>query len=269
VTSGKRVTVIAARSAQPQLRERFAPQRDDGAFAIFTEIEETADSCLVWRPGQREPAAIAQPGSQGARTSGCYVAFIHGRPEDGALLIEDGFVVSLTTASWVALARAVGDGTDLSIPTTGLGMSFALEWLDEAYVSPIDGAVYHAAGGWRTYLPTGDAELTHLAAPGDGIRLLTAQATIEARCSASDLATFCREVRRCMERTLARSNGPTGVLARMTCTPTGHSIALASQGTAEPEILREMRDALGDIARLPVREGEIVFEVRLTAAHSA
>jgi hypothetical protein len=209
VSSGNRVTAIAARSAQPQLREMFAPQHDDGAFAILTEVEETADSCLVWRPGQREPCAIATPGSQGARTSGCYVAFIHGRPEDGALLIEDGFVVELTTASWVALARAVGDGTDLSIPTTGSGMSFALEWLDEAYVSPIDGAGYHAAGGWRAYLPTGGAEPDHHTAPGDGIRLLTAQATIGARCSASDLATFCKEVRRCMERTLARSNGPT------------------------------------------------------------
>jgi hypothetical protein len=29
-----------------------------------------------------------------------------------------------------------------------------------------------------------------------------------------------------------------------------------------------MRDALGALARLPVREGEVVFEIHLTAAHT-
>jgi hypothetical protein len=269
VMSDKRVTVIAARSAQPQLRAMFAKQRGDNAFAVLTELDATADSCLVWRPGQQEPCAIAAPGSHGDRTSGCYVAFLLGRPEDGALLIEDGFVVDVTSVSWAALLRAVDDGTDVAIATTGAGMSFALAWMDETYVSPIDGATYRAEAGWRNYLPTGDAASRRSAAPGDNIHLLTDLASIEARCSVSDLTTFCEEVLRCMERALARSNSPAKVVVRMTCTPAGHRVDLARQGTAPPEVLQEMRDALVALASLPVREREIVFEVRLTATGSA
>jgi hypothetical protein len=270
MTSG-RVTAMTQRSAQPQWQEAVTALADDEPLAILAELDEGADSCLVWQPGQRDPFGIAMPGGKGERTSGCFLAFISGQPEDGALLIEDGFVLQLTSASWTALRRALSDGTDLSIPTTGAGMPFALEWLNECYVSPIDGAVYSAAGGWRRYQPgenTG-AHLDRLVAPGDGIRLLTAEATIAARCSASDLGAFCQEVRLCMARTLAQCDGPAKILVRVTCTPEGHRFELASEGRAPRVALQSLHDALGSIAKLPVRTGEVVFEITLTAAPSA
>lgn len=271
VMSDNRVTARAARSQQPRLRQIVAARHGDDPFAMLTALDDTADSCLVWRPGQRDAYAIAPRGSKGARTCGCFLAFLHGRPEDGALRIEDGFVLELTTASWEALLRALSDGTELAIPTTGVGMSFALEWVDECYVSPIDGKVYNAEGGWQLYHPLDDAASDHrrALAPDDCIRLLTAQATIAARCSISEFAAFCKEIQRCMEHTLARSNGPTKVLVRMTCTPAGHRVELTSQGPAPRAVLQELHDALAALATLPVREGDVVFEIGSTAVPSA
>src|SRR4029079_17503350 len=112
-----------------------------------TALDSTTDSCLVWQPGQRGVCAIAAPGSTGARICGCFLALIPAQPESRAFVLEDGFAVELTAGSWEALLRALGDGSDLAIPATGEGMSFALEWMDETYVSPIDGKVYNAEGG--------------------------------------------------------------------------------------------------------------------------
>jgi hypothetical protein len=271
VMSDNRVTARAMRSQQPRLREIVAAQHGDGPFAMLTTLDGAADSCLVWHPGQRDACAIAAPGSKGARTCGCFLGLLPGQPEDGALVIEDGFVLQLTTASWEKLLRALGDGTDLAIPATGMGMSFALEWMDERYVSPIDGEAYNAEGGWHVYHPLDDAasEPRRARAPDDGIRLLTAEATIAARCSKSDFTFFCGEVLRCMERTLARSDGPAKLLVRMTCTPAGHRVELAPQGLATRVVLQQLHDALGALATLPVREGDVVFEVGLTAVPSS
>ncbi len=106
-------------------------------------------------------------------------------------------------------------------------------------------------------------------APGDGIRLLTEETTIKARCTASDLATFCQEVRIRMARTLAQCSGPAKVLVRVTCMPEGHRVQLASEGRAPRVALQSLHDALGSIAKLPIRSGEVVFEIALTAAPSA
>lgn len=272
VMSGHRVLARAVRSEQPRL-QRIVEQAGQGdrPFAMLTALDGTADSCLVWFPGQREASAIAAPGSKGARTCGCFLALIPTRPEDRALVLEDGFAAELTAASWDALRRALRDGSDLAIPATGEGMALALEWIDERYVSPIDGAVYNAEGGWRRHDPIDDAASEHrrMHAPDDEIRLLTAEASIAARCSANDFVAFCKQVTQCMKRTLARSDGPAKLLVRMTCTPAGHRIELASQGSAPREVLQELHDALVALTALPVREGDVVFEVELTAAPSA
>lgn len=271
VMSDQRVTVMVLRSAQPQLRQAVATVKAGHPFALLTDLDAAADSCLVWQPGQQGPCAIAPPGSTGARTSGCFLAFLPEQPDDGAILVEDGFIQQLTTASWAALLRALADGTDLSFPTGPAGMSFALQWVDEHYVSPIDGAVYHAEGGWQTYRPTdGSAsDGLHSAAAGDGIRLLTPQADIAGRCSVRDLATFCAAAQTCMKHALAQHNGPTKLLVRMTCTSAGHRVELSSQGQPPRQVLRELHDALDALAKLPVQEGEVVFEIGLTATPSA
>jgi hypothetical protein len=276
VMSNNRVTAMVLRSAQPQLRQTVVA---DHPFALLTDLDETADSCLVWQPGQHGPCAIAPPRSTGARTSGCFLAFLPEQPDNGAILVEDGFVLQLTTASWATLLRALADGTDLSLPTSNAGMSFALRWVEEQYVSPIDGAVYHAEGGWQTYQPTGGSASDGLegAAAGDGIRLLTAQADIAARCSVRDLATFCEAAEICMKRALAQHNGLTKLVVRMTCTPSGHRVDLSPQGQphgqphGQPprQVVQELRDALDALAKLPVREGDVVFEIGLTATPSA
>jgi hypothetical protein len=54
----------------------------------------------------------------------------------------------------------------------------------------------------------------------------------------------------------------------MTCTPAGHRVELAPQGLAPHAVLQELHDALGALATLPVREGDVVFDIGLTAVPS-
>ncbi|MFO0762215.1 MAG: hypothetical protein U0359_37595 [Byssovorax sp.] len=105
------------------------------AFAFTTELDPEADACLVWKSGQQQPTAIAPPGSQGERLSGCFILFAPDQPEDGAQIFEDGLAMTLTTASTAALRRALAGGQMLVLPGQNEKMGFLLAW---ANASPKD-----------------------------------------------------------------------------------------------------------------------------------
>ena len=45
-------------------------------LALLTDLDPRADGCLVWEPGQSQPAAITAPDSDGSCLSGCFVLFV-------------------------------------------------------------------------------------------------------------------------------------------------------------------------------------------------
>lgn len=104
------------------------------AITLWTELDPAANACLVWEPPQAEPFVIVPPGSDSSRRSGCFITFIPGLAEDGGRLGEDGFFMTLTEPSWLAILEAISLEKTITIPTTdGKCLALIIEWNANAY----------------------------------------------------------------------------------------------------------------------------------------
>jgi hypothetical protein len=258
------IMVSALRGAQPPWQDRLAGLSDDVPLALLTARDPTANGCLVWVPGQSGPAAITPPGSDGSRLCGCFVVLLPEQPENGGRILEDGFVMELIADSWKAVRDALIEGRDVGIPAVGTGMSFALTWRDQEYVSPVDGRTYQAEGGWDAYGPT-----TPEGAPATNevtikqVRLLMAVDEVGARTSAEELAAFCREVERCAQRAIGDRAVAAELVIRMRCTPEGHDVDLSDRAELPQPVMHAFFEAVKQLPRLPVQDGEVSFEIEL------
>jgi hypothetical protein len=263
----RQITMAALRSEQLSWQDRLAQVPPEVPLALLTAFDPAANGCLVWVPGQKQPEAIIPPGSNGSRVCGCFLAVIPDQPGNGGKVLEDGFAVELTTEAWQALRRALIDGVDLAIPASGDGMSLALTWRDEVYVSPIDARAYRAEGGWAMHRPEGTGE----AAPASRVairhvRLLASEEEVAARTTVAAVVAFCEAIRSCAEQVFGGRDDEAGLLVRLQCTPEGHGIKLAGSGEIPPEPMQAFFDALRRLDRLPVRDGEVSFEIELAVA---
>jgi hypothetical protein len=264
---GNQIIVSALRGAWPPWQDRLAELADDVPLTLLTALDPTADGCLVWVPGQSTPEAITPTGSDGSRLCGCFVVFVPERSENGGRMHEDGFVVELTAASWKQLRSALIEATDVSMPAAGTAMSFALTWRDQEYVSPVDGRSYTAEGGWDAYQPTTERAQAASRVTINQVRLLTSEREMAARTSVDELAAFCQEVARCAQHTIGDHDDATELLIRLRCTCEGHDVELASRGDVSQPFMQALVDAVQQMARLPVQDGEVSFEIELTVSH--
>lgn len=160
-------------------------------LALLTELDPTANACLVWQPGQVNPEAIASPNSQGSRISGCFIAFVPQQAEDKGQVFEDGFIMLLTDTSWILIRQAIKSGNSIFVPATTNGLSFSLEWIPQTYQNPIDGLSYEAEGGWYHYSPNSsqDRMSDEPVRMGEMI-LLTSESELAARVRVNELAGY-------------------------------------------------------------------------------
>jgi hypothetical protein len=112
---------------QEHIRQLFEQLPEDRPFALTTGIDGTADACLTWEPGQREPWAITPPGSKAERLSGCFLMVLTGQEQEESRLHEDGFVWLLNSASWKALRHALLEGQALALLAGGKRLR--VEWV--------------------------------------------------------------------------------------------------------------------------------------------
>jgi hypothetical protein len=263
------IIVSALRGAQPPWRDRLGDLPDDVPLALLTALDPTANGCLVWVPGQSAPEAITPQGSDGSRLCGCFVVFIPEQPDNGGRMHEDGVVMELIADSWKAVRSALIEGRDVRVPAAGTDMSLALTWRDQEYVSPVDGRSYAAAAGGDTYQPT-----TPEGAPATSkvtikqVRLVTPEGELAARSSAPELAAFCQEVQRCAQRAFGDRDDAAELLIRMRCTPEDHDVDLAWRGEVPQPVMQAFFEAafveaVKQLARLPVKDGEVSFEIEL------
>ncbi|MCE9572293.1 MAG: hypothetical protein K8W52_03990 [Deltaproteobacteria bacterium] len=182
-----RITLSLLPGARALFKQIFAA-KPDGGFALLLPIADNADSCLVWEPGQHDAAAIVGPGSTGQRRAGNYVMLVAGK-DAYVSLIEDGFGLVFPPAAWAKVRAALEQGTPLTLRDP----SFTIEWLETDYTDPVTGAVEHAPGGFRTFVPKTPTPDT-----GPIIReqivLLTDNAEFASRVTAEDLAAFLERV---------------------------------------------------------------------------
>jgi hypothetical protein len=252
---GDRIVVSALRSEQPSWQHRLAQLPDRVPIALLTALDPTANGCLVWVPGQKEPEAIVPTGSDASRVCGCFLALLEDQPVNGGKILEDGFAMQLTGEAWQALRRALIDGEELAIPATD-AMSFALTWRDDEAGT--------GEGSWPA-----DAEPAPAGRPGavalGPLRLLTSEAELADKTSAEQLGAFCRDLQCCVERLLAGRDEPLELLLQVICRPRSHRIGLSHKGDASEALLDALIDALEQVPALPVR-GEVSFELALSVA---
>ena len=114
--------------ARSRLATELAALGDERAFAIILEIDPSADGCLVWTPGETRPGAISRPEARPSRVTGCFLAAtpVAGAAADRSQFFEDGFLLSLTGASFRALREALQRGGALALAASP--DRFRLEW---------------------------------------------------------------------------------------------------------------------------------------------
>lgn len=246
------ITVAALRSEQPSWKERLAAVPEHVPLALLTAFDPAANGCLVWVPGQKGPEAILPPGSDGSRVCGCFVVFLAEQAENNGKILEDGVAMELTREAWQAIRQALLDGKELSIPGTGGGMSFALTWRDEVYVSPIDARAYRA----EEVRAASQVNIRN-------VRVLTSEAELAARTSVVELTAFCEAIRRSAQQVLGDREDEAELLLRLRCTPEGHGIQLSGRGEVPQEVMQAVFEAIRQLPGLPIQGGEVSFEIEL------
>ncbi len=253
---GDRIVISALRTEHPVWPDRLAQLPDRVPLALLTALDPTANGCLVWVPGQKEPEAIIPTGSDASRVCGCFFAVFADQPANTGKILEDGFAMQLTGEAWQALRRALIEGKELTIPATD-GMSCTLTWRDPADDRP-------AEASWQAYAPEPPAGRPGKVALGP-VRLLMSEAELAQRTSAEQLGAFCRELQRSVERLLADRDEPLELRLQVICRPRSHRVGLSHKGDASDDLLDALIDALEQIPTLPVR-GEVSFELELSVA---
>ncbi len=124
--ASERINVAITRHVQEEWCRQLRELPANLPVALLTDLDPGADGCLVWEPGQTEPAAITPPGSRGSRLGRCFVLFVPEQTVDGGGLLEDGFAMSLTAPSWEAVRSALIDGQAISIPATNGGLALSV-----------------------------------------------------------------------------------------------------------------------------------------------
>jgi hypothetical protein len=124
----KRITFQNPVSALTRLEEVLSVLDDDTPVALMTEPDRRANSLLVWEPDQEGPVAIAPHGSRGDRVSGTFLVMLPGQQDDRGQFYEDGFVMWLTSPSWLTVRDALLSGKPTHIAATRSGYSLDLAW---------------------------------------------------------------------------------------------------------------------------------------------
>jgi hypothetical protein len=132
------ITLRLLPQAGESLHRQLAQCPPDTVVAVQTELDPAANACLVWQAGQTNSFAITPPNSNGSCLGGCFIAFAPQQASNSAQILEDGFVILLTDASWIAVKAALESGSPIFVPATSEGANFSLEWIPQTFHNPLE-----------------------------------------------------------------------------------------------------------------------------------
>lgn len=126
VDTGTELVLSIPRSEQPMLASILT--NPDMPFGLTMSLDPTADSCLVWQPGQAGPSAITLLPTKAERLSGCFAAFIPDQAADEYRMMEDGFAFLLTEQTWQRLRLALSTCAPASVPFDQRTLTLTWTW---------------------------------------------------------------------------------------------------------------------------------------------
>jgi hypothetical protein len=129
--SGRGILLRLPADQLPRLQEAFSKAPDEGAVALLLDPDPEANVRLVWRPEQKGVQTITPAASDGSCLTGGFLALVFGPSiQDSGRIVEDGFGVMLSTASWGRVREALLSGKPVRVPAVEPEtMDFGLEWL--------------------------------------------------------------------------------------------------------------------------------------------
>lgn len=260
-----RITLRLLPQAGEQLRRQLVQCPPDSIVALLTELDPTANACLVWRSGQADAFAITPPNSEGSRSGGCFIAFVPQQDADRGQVLEDGFVMLLTDQSWLTIRDAIALGNPIFIPATNNGASFSLEWIPQTYQNPIDGMSYTVEEGWNQYLPTSP----RVEADGEPARiqeiiLLTNENDLAVRIGTEALANYIRDIENTVKDCFVSLSWEAGqdLLLEFEIHPRSKiDLKVASQPGIDPKIIEGIYNSLLNLPVPHVNGAAIQFQV--------
>ena len=111
--SSTKVIVKCKNGTHHGMRELLKQIPDEAPVVLLAELDPDANAILVWQAdNSKGPSAITPPGSDGTKVGGCSVLFFPEQDQTNAQVIEDSFLVSLTTKDWVKLRNGLMTGKD-------------------------------------------------------------------------------------------------------------------------------------------------------------
>jgi tetratricopeptide (TPR) repeat protein len=121
--------------------------------------------------------------------------------------------------------------------------------------------------GERLYMPDKPAPKNEANKPVQigYIRLLTDADDVAKRTTVEDFSKFVQDFRKMAEEILGKSDMDCKILVQFKCSPSGHEIEFMHQ-PKEIDIkpLKELRDAVTKLDKLPVKDKTVEFQVQLT-----
>ncbi len=135
--AGGTITMKCLNAMKPMYKELLTQLPEEAPLCLLTDLDPQANALLVWQAGEATggPSAITPPGSDGSIVCGGAVVVIPEQEQSNPQVIEDSFLLTLTTSDWIKLRNGLITGTDQSLSIAG-GGKIAVQWYDEMFEMP-------------------------------------------------------------------------------------------------------------------------------------
>jgi hypothetical protein len=253
---GDKLVMLVLDDGTDEMKRMFK-QAPHGGLALALSYDPSADSYLVWSPGQKDAAAIASPNSKGARLGCNFLVIADGAAKDVGVLAEDGMVAQFTPASWKDVRNALEQGKPLTLPLQH--GSFEIRWIPtKAGVHGTNGS-YEATKGFDSYAPDVPAPAPTGPIAMERVLLLNPNDELAGMTTVEALAGLLKQIEAeaIAEGAATPVKGKLDLMIDLSCDGSKNTMSLAFRtGTPQP-FATELLKRLDKLPVLAVKRGTV------------
>jgi hypothetical protein len=119
---------VAARAA---LANGLKKHPANKSLCLTLQLQPKHEGCLVWFPENNTTEMHMKANASGESIAGSFILLEPGSLNEGASIVEDGFVMQFTPPNWQQFIQAIAAGQFFQIHGTDGGMDFILTWGDQ------------------------------------------------------------------------------------------------------------------------------------------
>ena len=128
---GDQVVLNLPAATRTALANAFKKHPPNKSLCLLMQLQAKHEGCLVWLPESDSTEMHTKVNAAGESIAGCFILLEPGQTNDGAAILEDGFVMNFTPQNWQQFVAAIATGQFLQIQGSDGGMDFILTWGDQ------------------------------------------------------------------------------------------------------------------------------------------